>query len=229
MVYSTGMREPAELPLNEMIGHIGQHLFAFTDWSFTTRTSATMDTVAGQNWVALPADFDSPLSIEPPSSALQTFRWIPIERLNFLRSTPTSPSVLGYQGCVVWDHSGDVPAPRIEIWPNVTTGKVAAFTIYYKRKWPALSGDDDVVPVPDYCEAAIIALAKAWMHGTVESDVKSLDDRIAEWEQGPIIRAAMDRDGRNQYDLGMLSDGASAQAYGLDSTVPHEPRVLGPE
>lgn len=168
--------------------------------------------------VALPTDFRA-LITQPVStdSTIGLYLVQPGDVLGLRSGTSVTGGPM-YTGSIVWAPSaaalGGAPVPRIEIDPAPTANDLDAFQFTYRADWPDMSDDDDIVPVPSMyaMEMLYLQIVRAVALGYEESDVASMDARLAQIVGGPIFRAAVYADGGVMPTIGRMTGGA-AQRY----------------
>lgn len=115
------------------------------------------------------------------------------------------PNNIHWYGAV--SYAGSPPAPILEIGPGAGDNATGAFRIFYRSRWLALRTDSTTVDVPEFCDALLIQIVRAFARGYVREDQGSLDARLAEIHAGPIFQAAKRSDGNVQPTYGKLRGG----------------------
>lgn len=113
---------------------------------------------------------------------------------------------------------GTPPTPILEIAPGAGSDVAGAFRMFYRARWARITGDSTAIAVPEFCEALMIQIARAFARGYVREDQASLDRRLAEIQVGPIFRAACKSDGAIQPYGGKLRGGGPTIWRGRHST-----------
>ena len=167
--------------------------------------------------VALPYDFAELIAYHSTSGLLQGLQMTSHgDLLQKRASAMTMP--LGFHYASITqpaklDGSGEEksrPYPRLEIWPAPSANENAAVQIVYRRGWASVSNSTEVLAIPSWIEPLYTEIVRAYALGWEESDVATLDQRLAVIAQGPIYAAAIERDSSVQPDLGPLINGAAA-------------------
>jgi hypothetical protein len=104
---------------------------------------------------------------------------------------------------------GTPPTPVLEIAPGYATTIAGAMRIFYRARWARLSADAGQVDVPEFCEALLIQLVRAFARGYTREDQGSLHIRLAEIQASPLFMAAKMSDGSIQPYHGKLRGGGA--------------------
>lgn len=155
---------------------------------------------------ALPTDFRSLHAIAITNAVVRGVEMVDLEELLQLRTyNDIVQASWNYKVAVNW--LGTPPSPYLELWPTPTANLSGALEIVYRKKWTRGSLDTTELPVPDFCEALMREIVKAFARGYVEEDEAGTDLRLAQVAAGPICRAAKMQDGMLQRSFGMLQGG----------------------
>jgi hypothetical protein len=98
-------------------------------------------------------------------------------------------------------------AARLEIGPAAGSNVTGAFRIFYRSRWTQLRTDSVAVDVPDYIEALLVQVVRAFARGYVREDQASLSMRLAEIHAGPLFKTAVKSDGNIQPYFGRMRGG----------------------
>lgn len=128
------------------------------------------------------------------------------------------------------DDSGGAPKPILEIWPPLTAGvDHGAFMMFYQAGWRDLDDEDDYVPLPTWMHLPFIQLIRLMLRGYLEEDEGGMAERLMEWEAGPYLLRAMERDGAEQQHLGRIRGGiADNEDFNTIFTIGSNLIELGP-
>jgi hypothetical protein len=102
---------------------------------------------------------------------------------------------------------GSPPTPILEIGPASGSNVTGAFRLFYRARWARLSTDNTSVDVPEFVEALLVQLVRAFARAYVREDQGSLTARLAEIDVGPLFVAARRSDGNIQPYFGTLRNG----------------------
>jgi hypothetical protein len=102
---------------------------------------------------------------------------------------------------------GSPPTPILEIAPGAGSNVTGALRMFYRARWARLSSDSATVDVPEFLEALLTQIVRAFARGYVREDQASLSMRLAEIQAGPIFMAAVKSDGAIQPYFGTLRNG----------------------
>lgn len=201
----------------EIVNVAGQHLVSMFEWSWLERPAVELDLVASQNYVDLPLDFGKAISVQV-NSQISKFTWTPLSDILRKRASDLSVSGLQYWGGIEYSSptSSAAPTPRLALWPTPASSVTDGLLLYYRAKWPGVTNDSYLVPVPDFIEPLMLELIRAFAIGWEESESASVGEMVARVEAGPIALAAMTNDQGTQWDFGRVEGGAAASF--MDST-----------
>lgn len=215
---------PTDLGELAIANEAGRHLVSMRNWRWLRGAKALVGTVAGQEWIALPADCKRVDAIEQTNSLVGTFEFVPLQEfLNYKTSTVTT-SPISYWGTVVWardtyavagTEAPGAPSPRIEVYPTPTATNASAFTVYYDRGWVELTEDNQDVTIPPFLESLYLALCRAFAKGYEEEDTADVNTRLASLTRGPLYLTAMREDVSQQKDMGRLRGGLASTGVSL--------------
>lgn len=154
--------------------------------------------------VALPNDLRDIISIVDTSTnrrriVLSSLAQV-LERRNL-----DGPNDTSWYGAV--SYAGQPPQPILEIGPGSGSDQAGAFRIFYRARWARLSTDNTDIAVPEFVEALLVQLVRAFARGYVREDQNSLSERLAEIAAGPVFTDARKSDGNVQPYFGRLRHG----------------------
>lgn len=145
----------------------GRELFTRHRWSWRGDT-ATLEAVAGQEYIALPDDFAAMTFITIPGG---TYSVIPVSlgQIRYYRQSPVAYSGSGGAWFVSFDgwtrqaNPELLPTPRVDLYPTPTTDGTPTLTLEYQRKWREMQGTDPTaVPnIPNNASRALKLLGRA--------------------------------------------------------------------
>lgn len=104
---------------------------------------------------------------------------------------------------------GTPPTPILEIAPASSASVQGAFRMFYRARWARISNDNTALPVPEFCEALFLQIARAFARGYVREDVSSLDERLAQITMGPVFMHAKRSDAALQPYMGTIRGGGA--------------------
>lgn len=121
--------------------------------------------------VALPSDVGRILTVYGERSYNNTAIPSNIFQLSYLdtQTLSTANFVTGYT--IQWERTTEksIPTQILRVWPEPQSAQVAALHANYLRKWPAVTSDQDVLPLPEYMDALFLEYAKAFARSYDES------------------------------------------------------------
>lgn len=95
-------------------------------------------------------------------------------------------------------YAGEPPAPLLEVAPGAGANQLGALRLFYRQRWARLSSDSTLIAVPEYVEALLAQIVRAFARGYVREDNSTLDERLAMIHAGPVFLAAKKSDGAIQ-------------------------------
>lgn len=170
----------------------------------------TLDTVA------LPLDFRQLVSRPQAVDSSKLLRMVSMEEINEMRSggIGTGFDSANY-GAILWAPSaavnGGAPIPVLHIWRAPGSNTTNAFRIHYRADWTDLADDSDVVPIPPAfaMEMLYLQIVRAVALGYEESDMASMQARLATVRGGPEFNDAVRADAMIQTNFGTMRGGAA--------------------
>ncbi len=95
-------------------------------------------------------------------------------------------------------YAGQPPIPILEIAPGAGSNQLGALRLFYRQRWTRLSSDSSLIAVPEYIEALLVQVVRAFARGYVREDNSTLDERLQMIQAGPIFGMAKKSDGAVQ-------------------------------
>lgn len=163
--------------------------------------------------VALPLDFGQIQAIDTSGSMVRGMYPTTKMRLLELRSHGIWLYSWSFHYVLSWraatGTSSGPPVPILEIYPAPQADDPEGFTLFYRAKWRRISTDTDFLDVPEYAEPLFKQIVRAFTRGYEEEDIATMNQRLAEIEQGPMYTNAMRADGHTMPDWGPIQSGAA--------------------
>ncbi len=198
----------------EIVNMAGEHLLGIRSWNWLIGASASVGFVADQAYSALPTDFLATVGLQKTSALVSNYREIDLKRLLELRTRELPYTSLITYGAVVFvSTAGAAPLPRLEIWPTPTATDATAMTLYYRRGWTEPAADTTEIPVPAWCHDLFLDYCRAFAQGYEEDMSATLGQRIAEIDEGPIMKRCVRRDGAVRTSYGVTGGGAAQVSH----------------
>jgi len=154
--------------------------------------------------IDLPDDLRDIIAIHGTDTVERTVTLTSLSEVLHMRED-SGPTDIAWYAAVAY--VGSPPTPVLEIGPGAGDNEVGAFRLFYRSRWATLRTDSTVIDVPEFVEALLIQIARAFARGYVREDLGSLDARLAEIGAGPIFEAAKRSDGNVQPSFGKLRGG----------------------
>jgi hypothetical protein len=198
---------PVETSLQFLVNSAGRHLCSMHRWRFLARPAASIDTVAGQDYLGLPADFSEIMGMDGSATGTNTIEPVTLEFLNELRRSGTSTANGGrYYALAYAAQSGSTPpTPRLEVWPVPSSTETGVYNLMYRAGWTDVALDTDFIPVPPWAEALYSRILQAFARGFDDEDTGSIDARLTEIRAGQLFMAACSEDRMKQPNHGGLT------------------------
>ena len=153
--------------------------------------------------IDLPDDLRDIISIQGTDS-LRRITLTTLDEVSRARES-SGPNTFGWYGAV--SYVGSPPSPILEIGPGSTSNETGALRLFYRARWLTLRTDSTTIDVPEFMEALLVQVARAFARGYVREDQGSLSARLEEIHAGPIFRTAKNSDGNVQPFYGKLEGG----------------------
>jgi hypothetical protein len=209
MLHAIGNSQPATgITTLEILNDAVRELFTFSEWSWRRRPPATLNLVASQSYVSLPADFGELETVHWTTSPLVAVNKVGLDDIARLRGGVITDSYARYVA-VSWPSqttSSVRPAQaRLEIWPTPTATAAAAIRIVYKAGAIDLVNAGDVPNIPKEYESALLMLARGKLK------FHELDGDAVEYQAGlAALQKLQEYDGLQERDAGAITGGAVA-------------------
>ena len=156
--------------------------------------------------IDLPDDCRDIIAIQGTGDASRTMTLTSLQEVLDIRDTLVSTS-WSYYAAV--SYVGSPPTPILEIAPGSGDNATGAFRMFYRKRWLRLTADNSEIAVPEFCEALLLQIVRAFARGYVREDVSTLDERLLQIHLGPVFNAAKRSDTMLQPYGGMLRGGGA--------------------
>lgn len=205
------------LPANWYVNQLGYWWTNTHPWKYLQGATTTLDLTAAQEYVALPADFASVVSLRPTDERTSNFYLTTIDGLEARRSGTVIPE-LTYWGAIVHAQTtDDEPTQRLELYPTpASTTTTGYFRLAYRRDWREVTGDQAKIDLPRYLEVYFITALGEFVRSV--EDYSKLEEqtgrpgwsRMDMFKRSEWFRDACSRDGGVQTHYGMIENGAAS-------------------
>ena len=188
-----------------IINQAGRHMFSH-GWKFRARPTVNLTIVAGTDYVSLPADVGSIISLRMKDGLNDSIELTSYDYVLMIRNGDISTGA-HYYATVVWpapyiNSSGAAQSPRLELAPNpIGTDTIV---LAYRAGWSDLDLDADIAQVPAFAEALLIAYVRAFALGYEE---EGMAVRLAELEASSLFERVAVQDGLLQPNYGEIKGG----------------------
>lgn len=175
-----------------IINGAGRAWTAAQDWYYLGNRLATLTATPASEWIALPADYQSFVSIVPDGDGYATLtfvqpaEFVEIQEAGILGNVSTYVVTIQYR-----DVAGDVE-PYLRLYPTPTIADT--FTLLYDAQWADVNDDEDIIPVPKFAEHAFEEWCRMYARGMEEEDEIPLAERMAQLKASPLFVDVARRD-----------------------------------
>ena len=167
----------ANNPAAQIVNRAMNWLVSRHDWSWRRKIVA-LDFVANQNYITLPEDFATILSVKSAPSSFREVVPTSIDDLLERRQFAYGSSYELYYAIAAAEQtdSDELPATRLELFPTPGANLTGALALAYHRKLPLLVADDDVPDMPGVYHDLLLVLCRAMAVSTEE------DQASGDWQ-----------------------------------------------
>lgn len=189
-----------------IINLAGQALVNMASWNWLQRPAVSLNLVASQTWIALPADLSEISDVKASGSLpveLTDLRELNDYRMlrrsipgGFVLALAFQPDTL--TGAVV---------PRLEVFPTPTANQANALLLDYSAGWLTVTPEGSAgnpIPVPAYCEPLFFEVLEAVAKGIEENGSAPVTPRMEAIRAGTVFRDAVAADAALQPSRGYL-------------------------
>ncbi len=201
---------PDDLDPLAIINEAGRTLVTLHPWKWLYRPPVSLAQVTGQEWMDLPTDFGSIVSLE---FTLGLTRFIvqttPAQIQEYRSNLITVPAYTLYTTVLYTvDPTTGASTPRLEIFPTPSQDDADACRLVYQATWVDIVDSDTVVAItPDWMDPIFIQLIRATGRGFFNEDQGTMSRRLQDVLSSPLWRAAIERDSDTQPEFGQLRHG----------------------
>jgi hypothetical protein len=100
--------------------------------------------------------------------------------------------------------------PRLELWPTPSDNDNNRILVYYRRGWQSCENDNALIPIPSWCETLYLTMVRAIARGYERESEADISQRILAVQQGPLAKAAIERDKLSVPHIGAMRGGAAS-------------------
>lgn len=189
------------------VNEAGERMVGLYPWRYLEGGRATLNEVAGQDYLQLPDDFGEIIGEPVPSEyGVDRFKLVDAER--FERRAQTG---IDYDGCT-YGTLIEVPVngemvTRIEVYPVPATSQSAKWTLRYRARWTRVDDDNSNLVLARECEALFWGILNAVALGHEEHDEGTVEQRMADVGRWSSFRSATRADARRNRRRGALPNG----------------------
>jgi hypothetical protein len=175
-----------------IINGAGRAWTAAQDWYYLGGRLATLTATPNSEWIALPADYQSFVSLTPVGEGFASLALVSPARFIEIAENGTVGHVSSYIYTIQYrDVMTDV-APWVRLYP--TPSIADEFTLLYDAQWADVNEDEDVIPVPKFAEHAFEEWVRMYARGMDEEDSEPLAVRMANLKASPLFLDVARRD-----------------------------------
>lgn len=206
VTHALGKTPDSRITTAEIVNDAGRLLVTMHPWTWRTRPPKSIATVANQQWVALPIDFEELLG-DPVIPTGLSYAVIPTTLQDVLlrRQASQFDAFTYYLATDVWQETASPEGEivrRAEIWPTPSTTTDELFQIAYLAGWVDLVDSTDVPVIPREVEQLLVMMCREIaIH--YEDQTEALESVLA----SRLAQHLMEADGRKQSQLGRMRGG----------------------
>jgi len=220
VTHALGGTPATEITSTDIINQAGRHMFSHS-WKFRSRPTVEISTVSSQSYVDLPSDVGEIITIRMKDGLNDSIQLTSYDKLLLVRNGSISTGRHFYAAVSYYDSTGVTDTaiaitPRLEIAP--TPSAVDRISIFYRVKWPSITEDAEIAPVPDWSESLLIAYVRAFAQGYEEENFMQ---RVAEVDQSPLFHRTAIQDGMLLPDYGPI-EGGHISSYRENGRLPFD-------
>lgn len=218
--HELGGQPASQLSILDLVNEAGEYLCYSHAWKWLEGLEATVNLVANQNYVTLPADFGTIVSMRPTNSLTRSLTLVTLDYLLELRTSTVNTTTFQWYGAILHPvpaGSTEPGPPVLALYPTPTTNEVGTFTIIYRGNWARRTADTGVggtVRIPRWMEPCFIECLRAYARGRDAAEMFPLGEQLTALKVNPVYVDAMLRDGAEQGNLGAIRGGCiDAEGY----------------
>lgn len=195
-----------------IINGAGRSWTVAQEWYYLSGREATLTATPGSEWLALPADYETMVTLVPDGDGYATLQMVQPAEFVEIREAALVATVSSYISTIQYrDVASDVQ-PWLRLYP---TPQIAdTFTLQYTATWADVNDDEDTIPVPRFAEHAFEEWVRAYARGLEEEDSADLASRLARLKELPLFMDAVRRDALTTGGIVGLGRGAAEVRYG---------------
>lgn len=202
----------------DIVNGAGKLLYQMRNWSFRQRGPATLNFVASQSYIELPANFGTFTYIQMTDALTRRVRQVTLPELQEYRLILPSPdSARDFWVAVAFE----VPtapatriAPRLEIHPTPSSNETGALTYLYKARWVDVSDDDADLPgVPEMAELLYLRACRQLAKSYEDEDTEGYTDLLGSLRMSEEYRGAVKDDVNVHNSYGTLRNGIGSMDW----------------
>ena len=194
-----------------IINGAGRAWTAAQEWYYLGNRNATLTATPGSEWIAMPSDFQSFVSIVPVGDGFATLTMTQPSQFIQLQESGIVGFTSAYVGTIQHRTVSGALAPWLRLYPKPTIAD--QFTLLYDAQWGEVNEDEDVIPVPGFAEHAFEEWVRQYARGVDEEDTMPLAARMADFKASPIFEDVARRDALSTGGIVIPGEGAAEEHY----------------
>lgn len=199
VVHSLGGTPDTNLNVNEIVNGALSWLCMMAPWRWRQK-ALSLNSVNGQNYIALPADFQEIDVIRKAGDTTGCVESVSLDRIIEARQSPGTMLTNGLWYCLDWTPQTSTtvePTPILQIYPTPSATTSGYIVGIYLRQIPKLASVGDLPDIPSSWHELLKVMCRAYAVGTEEQQ------RGADWQQMLDMLPMYERlDGRSPGYLG---------------------------
>lgn len=194
--------------VDQIINQAGRYLFSMWSWGWRSRPPVTLDLVADQTYVLLPADFGfgEITSVNMTDNVSFGAELTSVDDITWLRGTSINAPNYYYLALVYPDQNAIAEEPeraRLEVYPTPSGSSPGSLQVGYRAGWVELSADHAAANIPNAFDFLLAALVRAMSHQYQDDNPAYVDGL----EQSAMVQRLKERDAASQSNSGQMIGG----------------------
>lgn len=196
-----GRLDPRLNPL-QILNDAGAWMYQAHEWAWLDPPPVSLDLVADQAFVDLPADFGSIRSVESQNNYLRIAKVTAMSFITYLRGN-TAIFTLNRYLSPAWT---DANSPRLELYPVPSEDSSGFALLSYRKAWVSLTSNQSVADVPVGMELLLTELCR--LIAMAKQERQSVAGVLASFKRGDFFQTYSEDDGMSGgYNLGKTKRG----------------------
>lgn len=178
-LFALGMEsgdDTGNIDVGAVVNDALEHIVAMHEWNWLSTGEQSLDVVADQDYIELPADFGTLLALQHKEGWARSM--IPTTWEQMLRMRATTIQnwswsfwyVIQTGNVAVGDEDAGLDLPTLALYPTPADDETGAISLVYRRFIRRLTDDTDRPQWPAYMDRALSVLARAFILGDFDAE-----------------------------------------------------------